>query len=181
MLAWFAGWWTSSTGRSQRVRVNGVFSDVLHQIPTGVASSPPLLFVFYANDCQSPHDKRHIIKFADDCVIGVPPQQWRLETWYCNEWFYWLVQIILLEQECGKNKRRCTTISPVVMNNRAVELVQLYRYISGLSSTINCALSPMWILCKKAHQCMHFYRKLRTVDTTFMKMFYSCFIQSVLF
>ena len=37
-------------------------------------------------------------------------------------------------------------------------------------------------VCAKAHQRMHFYRKLRgfKVDPTFMRMFYSCFIESVL-
>ena len=37
-------------------------------------------------------------------------------------------------------------------------------------------------LCKKAHQRMYFYRKLRgfNVDTTFMRMFYACFIKSLL-
>ena len=37
-------------------------------------------------------------------------------------------------------------------------------------------------VCKKAHQRMYFLRKLRNfnLDTVFMKMFYSCFIESIL-
>ena len=38
------------------------------------------------------------------------------------------------------------------------------------------------IVCKKAQKLMYFYRKLHSfnVDSTFMKMFYSCFIESLL-
>ena len=59
------------TARSQCVRVNGVFSDVLSSStgsPQGCVLSP-LLFLLYTNECQSKYAHHHSVKFVDDSVI----------------------------------------------------------------------------------------------------------------
>lgn len=59
------------TDRSQCVKVNGVYSKQLYSStgsPQGCCLSP-LLYIMYTNDCQSTHENRHIMKFADDSVI----------------------------------------------------------------------------------------------------------------
>ena len=73
-------------------------------------------------------------------------------------------------------------ISPVLMNDQSVEVVQQYKYLETVIDNKLSFEPHDDAVCKKAHQRMYFYRKLRSfnVDTTFMKMFYSCFIESVL-
>ena len=59
------------TNRSQCVRVNRVFSNVLSSStgsPQGCCWSP-LLFILYTNECRSSFSNRLILKFADDTVI----------------------------------------------------------------------------------------------------------------
>lgn len=57
--------------RSQKVRGNGVLSDVLLAStgsPLGCVLSQ-LLFVLYTNECQCNYEGRHIFKFAGDSVV----------------------------------------------------------------------------------------------------------------
>ncbi len=59
------------TNRSQRVKVSGVLSDRKCSStgsPQGCVLSP-LLYILYTNMCQSRHDNRFIMKYADDSVI----------------------------------------------------------------------------------------------------------------
>ena len=66
------GWiWDFLTDRTQRVRVNGVYSEKLLSStgsPQGCVLSP-LLYILYTDDCRSQHTNRHILKFADDSAI----------------------------------------------------------------------------------------------------------------
>lgn len=49
------------TERSEWVQVNDVYPIIV---------SPSLvLFVLYTNECNSQHDRHHIVKFADDCCV----------------------------------------------------------------------------------------------------------------
>ena len=78
-------------------------------------------------------------------------------------------------------KTRPTTV-PLSINDQAVESVQQYRY---LGTVIDDRLSfehQVDAVCKKANQRMYFLRKRRNIniDSKFMEMFYSCFIESVL-
>lgn len=59
------------TCRTQRVRVNGQFSDLSVTStgsPRGCVLSP-LLYMLYTNDCCSSFENHPISKFADDTVI----------------------------------------------------------------------------------------------------------------
>ena len=79
----------------------------------------------------------------------------------------------------GKNP---VVTPPVVLNNQVVEVVNQYKYLGILVDNKLTFEPQVDAVCKKVHQRMYFYRKLRNfyVDNTFMQMFYSCFIESVL-
>lgn len=78
--------------------------------------------------------------------------------------------------------RRPPPILPSVINGQAVEVVQQYKYLGTIIDDKLTFEPNTDAVCAKAHQRMYFYRKLRSfnVDPTFMRMFYSCFIESVL-
>ena len=57
--------------RSQKLRVNGVLSNILFYYtssPQGFFLSP-LLFVLYTNESRSNHEGHHIFEFVDDSII----------------------------------------------------------------------------------------------------------------
>lgn len=179
------------TARSQRVRVNGVLSDVLHSStgsPQGCVLSS-LLFVLYTNACQSSYEKRHIVKFADDSVIvsllshddPVPGPVVEDFILWCKSSFLTINVHKTKEMTIDFRKSRPVTV-PLLISGQAVESVQQYKY---LGTVIDDRLSfehQVDAVCKKANQRLYFLRKLRNIniDTKFMKMFYSCFIESVL-
>lgn len=73
-------------------------------------------------------------------------------------------------------------IVPLSINDQDVEMVQQHKY---LGTVIDDRLSfepQVDAVCKKANQFMYRYCKLRNfnVDIWFMKMFYTCFIESIL-
>ena len=92
------------------------------------------------------------------------------------------INVAKTKEMCIDFRRNPAVISPVVMDNQPVELVQQYKYLGTVIDSKLCFESHVDAVCKKAHQRMYFLRKLRSfnVDTVFMKMFYSCFIESVL-
>ena len=71
---------------------------------------------------------------------------------------------------------------PVFIHGQAVDTVQQYKYLGTIIDSNLSFEANTDAICTKAHQRMYFYRKLRSfkVDTTFMKIFYSCFIESIL-
>ena len=79
-------------------------------------------------------------------------------------------------------RKNPSVISPVIINDQAVEVVKQYKYLGTIIDNKLTFEPQVDAVCLKAHQRMYFYRKLRNfnVDRTFMKMFYSCFIESVL-
>lgn len=73
------------------------------------------------------------------------------------------------------------SLPPVSFNSQSVEVVHQYKYLGTIIDDKLTFEHQVDALCTKAHQRMYFYRKLRNfrVDSTFMRMFYSCFIESV--
>lgn len=88
---------------------------------------------------------------------------------------------------CIDFRRNPSAVSPVVLGNQAVELVQQYKYLGTVIDTKLCFEPQADGVCKKAHQQMHFLHKLRSfsVDTVFMKCFIpvllNLFLPSLLF
>ncbi len=143
------------TSRSQRVRVNGVSSNALLSstgTPQGCFLSP-LLFSLYTDDCRSVFEGRHIIKFADDSVIFL--------------YFH---------------KKNIVPVLPVVIKGHQVELVKEDKYLGTVfDDKLKFEANTDMIKEKHTLQRMYFLRKLLTfhVDVSFMKMFYTCFIESI--
>ena len=75
-------------------------------------------------------------------------------------------------------KKKKDVIFPVDINGLAVEIVKNDKYFGTVIDKRLTFEHQIDQVCKKAHQRMYLYRKLRhfNVDSTFMKMFYSCFI-----
>ncbi len=79
-------------------------------------------------------------------------------------------------------RKNPTDISPVVINDHVVEVVHQFKYLCTVIDEKLTFEAHVNDLCKKAHQHMFYLRKLCSfyMDSTFMKMFYSCCTESVI-
>ncbi len=79
-------------------------------------------------------------------------------------------------------RKNPTVISPVVINDHVVEVVHQFKYLGTVIDEKLTFEAHVDAVCKKAHQHMFYLQKLCSfkVDSTFMKMFYSCCIESVI-
>ena len=79
-------------------------------------------------------------------------------------------------------RKQCPPLPPTTIDGQLVETVEEYKYLGTIIDNKLCFNSQTDAVCAKAHQRLYFYRKLRNfnIDPTFMRMFYSCFIESVL-
>ena len=179
------------TDRPQRVKVNGFLSDVLLSStgsPQGCVLSP-LLFILYTNDCRSQHPDRHILKFADDSVIvSLLNNQDCTHGPVVNDFSAWCessflkINVLKTKELIVDFRKKPPPYPPVFIHGQAVDTVQQYKYLGTIIDSNLSFEANTDAICTKAHQRMYFYRKLRSfkVDTTFMKIFYSCFIESIL-
>ena len=80
----------------------------------------------------------------------------------------------------GKNP---VVTPPVVLNNQVVEVVNQYKYLGILVDNKLTFETQVDAVCKKVHQRMYFYRKLRnfSVDNTFILVLSSLCSHSLLF
>lgn len=169
------------TNRSQRVRVNGMLSDVLLSSsgsPQGCVLSA-ILFILYTNACQSRHTGRHIIKFADDSVIVSllthnDPEHGAI----LNDFTEWCKSSFIKINETKTKEMlidfstNSHAVSSTLINDQTIEVVKQYKYL-GIIIDDKLTFEPQVdAICKKSHQRMFFYRKLCNfnADKTFMRM-----------
>lgn len=177
--------------RSQRVKVNGILSDALLSStgsPQGCVLSP-LLFVLYTNECQTQLERRRIIKFADDSVIvsllnNEDPDHGPVLadfTDWCNLSFL-DINALKTKEMIVDFRKNPTVITPIAINGNAIEVVHQFKYLGTVIDDKLTFEAQVDTVCRKAHQRLYFLRKLGgfNVDNSFMKMFYSCFIESVI-
>ena len=179
------------TNRTQRVKVNGSFSDVLclsTGSPQGCVLSP-LLYILYTNMCQSLHENRIFIKFADDTVIvsllqgdesGHGPVVEDFVTW-CDD-SYLKLNITKTKDMIIDFRTRPVDHVTTIIKGEAVDQVENFKYLgividSKLSFELNCEM-----VCKKSQQRLSCLRKLAKfhVERRMLTLFYSAFIESVL-
>lgn len=187
-----AGWILDFlTNRTQRVRVNGAFSDKMCSStgsPQGCVLSP-LLFILYTNMCQSTFKSRFVLKYADDTVIvsllkenenGHGPVVNQFVQW-CEESKLKLNTLKTKDIVIGFRKKKDTPEATIILG-QSVEVVQSYKY---LGTVIDSSLSfeeNSEAVCKRGHQRLFCLRKLSyfNIDRTMLTLFYSSFIESVL-
>lgn len=187
-----AGWILDFlTDRTQRVRVNGFFSETLCSStgsPQGCVLSP-LLFILYTSMCQSTFNNRFILKYADDTVIvsllkdndnSHGPIVDYFVQW-CEE-SHLQLNILKTKDMAIDFRKESRTPSATVIRGQSVELVQSYKYLgtiidSSLNFKENCEA-----VCKKGYQRLFCLRRLSlfNIDKTTLTVFYKSFIESVL-
>jgi len=79
-----------------------------------------------------------------------------------------------------RKQRPCLPLT--IIDGQPIEVVQEYKYLGTTIDSKLCFDSHIDAVCAKAQQRMYFLRRLRNfnIDCTLMKMFYSCFLESVL-
>ena len=158
--------------------------------PQGCVLSP-MFYSLYTHDCLSCHVRTKILEFDDDTtVIGLitnsdeseyRDQVNKLISW-CND--------NNLELNVNKTKeiivdfrtKTSSPPSPLVIDDRTVEIVQYFKFIgSTISSNLKWELNVVNIV-KKAQQRLYFLRRLRSfgLTTQVMVNFYTAVIKSVL-
>lgn len=179
------------TGRTQRVRVNGKFSDLSVTStgsPQGCVLSP-LLYILYTNDCCSSFENRHILKFADDTVIVSllnstetshgPVIDYFLK--WCQESFLSL-NVLKTKDMCIDFRRVQPSPDTIVIDGQTVESVESYKYLGTFLDNKLTFKKNTDSIHKKSQQRLFCLRKLSKfqVDSTLMILFYRSFIESII-
>lgn len=79
-------------------------------------------------------------------------------------------------------RKQSPSLPLTIINGQPIEIVKEYKYLGTIIDSKLCFESHTDAVCAKAQQRMYFYRRLRNfnIDHTLMRMFYFCFIESVL-
>lgn len=157
------------TCRTQRVRVNGQFSDLTvtsTSSPQGCVLSP-LLYILYTNDRCSTFENRHILKFADDTVIVSllnstdtshgPVADYFLK--WCEESFLSL-NVLKTKNMCIDFRRVQPSPDITVMDGQAVETVESCKYLGTILDNKLTFEKNTDSIYKKSQQRLFCLRKL---------------------
>ncbi|KAF7705683.1 hypothetical protein HF521_020969, partial [Silurus meridionalis] len=142
-----------------RVKVNSVLSDVLFSStgsPQGCVLSP-LLFVLYTNECRSQLERRHIIKFADDSVIvSLLDNEDSVHGSVLVDFIDWCklsfldINVLKTKEMIVDFRKNRTAISPVVINDHAVEIVHHFKYLGTIIDEKLTFGAHVDAVCKKS-------------------------------
>ncbi|XP_061565200.1 uncharacterized protein LOC133419796 [Cololabis saira] len=132
------------TNRSQRVLVNGSFSNIVHTStgsPQGCVLSP-LLYILYTNDCRSTQPNCHLVKFADDTVLLSLLSAPNLHHSSVLQDFITWCEGACLQLNSTKTKELIITFSSkqrqlaeavtTIIRGEPVEVVEEYRYLGTI-------------------------------------------------
>lgn len=157
------------TCRTQRVRVNGQFSDLTVTStgsPQGCVLSP-LLYILYTNDRCSTFESRHILKFVDDTVIVSLLNSTDTSHGPVADYFFNWCEESFLSLNILKTKNMCIDFRRVqpspditVMDGQAVETVESCKYLGTILDNKLTFEKNTDSIYKKSQQRLFCLRKL---------------------
>ena len=188
LVLWIADFLSN---RSQHVFVNGHFSNLMITntgSPQGCCLSP-LLYILYTDDCRSSHERRFLVKFADDSALlsllyGAEhdhgPALSDFVSW-CDS-SYLELNVKKTQEMVIDFRRQQSSPGNTVIHGEEVEVVTTYKYLGTIIDNKLTWNDNTEAIVKKCQQRMFFLRKLNSfgVDKTILTLFYSSFIESVL-
>ena len=177
------------TNRLQRVRVNDTLSDNISTsvgTPQGSVVSP-VLYILFTNDCQSSNEQTLTVKFADDSALvdgSSSDDQFEEEV---NQFVSWCSENSL-NLNVGKTqemvfdfRRSGVPPRPLVIDGQEVCRVNTYKYLGTIIDSKLTFNENTDNIFRKAQSRLYMLRKLRSfgVSTKTLKIFYFCFIESL--
>ncbi len=144
--------------------------------------------MLYTNECQTQLERLHIIKFVDDSVIVSLLNSEDIDHGPLTDFIDWCklsfldINVLKTKEMILDFRKNHMVIFPVVIKYHVVEVEHQFKYLGTVIEEKFTFEAHVDAVCKKAHQRMFYLRKLCRfkVDSTFIKIFYSCCIESVI-
>ena len=172
------------TNRSQRVFVNGCFSELSLTCtgsPQGCVLSP-LFYILYTDDCRSNHLNRLLVKFADNSALlsllqGSEqyhgPALSEFVAWCDNS--YLDLNVTKTKEMIVDFRRQGHSPGKTIIPNNEVEIVSKYKYLGTIFDDKLKWDDNTEEIVKKGQQRLYLLRNLKILT-----LFYKSFIESVL-
>ena len=178
--------------RPQRVKFNGLFSDVLvlnTGAPQGCVLSP-LLYSLFTNDCASTHDSVKMCKFADDTTVAglitngdestYQTQVSELVEWCDNNNL--LLNASKTKEIIVDFRKKPTIIHPTIIKGAEIEQTDSFKFLGTFISENLKWEENISATLKKANQRLYFLRQLKkyNMKQDILVNFYRSVIESIL-